>query len=241
MRHFGLIGYPLGHSLSADFFAEKFARGGVDAEYSLYPIGSIDEVLPLLKKLSGFNVTTPYKKEIIPLLDRLSEEAAAVGAVNCVKIMADGSACGYNTDVAGIRETLAGLGDLCGEKALVLGGSGGAAAAVKYVLNGMGVRCTSVSRTAGEGSIAYSELTHDVITEHTLIINATPLGMSPDFESCPDIPYEALTSAHTLFDLVYNPEVTEFLSRGARQGTRTTGGKLMFVEQAEASWRIWNG
>ncbi len=240
MRHFGLIGYPLGHSLSAEYFADKFMREGIGAEYTLYPIENIGEVRPLLSKLGGFNVTIPYKKAVIPYLDRLSDEAAAVGAVNCVKVLSDGTTCGYNTDVDGIRAALAEV-NLTGVRALLLGGSGGAAAAVKYVLRGAGASVTTVSRTAGNGDLTYNKVTREVIAAHSMIINATPLGMSPNIAECPDIPYEALTPVHTLFDMVYNPEVTEFLRRGDVLGARTIGGRRMLVAQAEASWRVWNG
>ena len=242
MRKFGLIGRPLGHSKSAEYFTAKFGREHIDAEYRLYELPSIeslDSILP--EDIEGFNVTIPYKKEIMAFLDGISDEAEAVGAVNCVKC-SNGRRTGYNTDVEGIRKSLykllAGSGEL--PKALVLG-TGGAAQAVEYVLMELSIEFAIVSRDPLRGNMTYADLTPDTMAEYGLIINTTPVGMYPHTDEAPDIPYHALTCAHCLFDTIYNPACTQFLMRGSEAGACTLNGETMFVSQAEASWRIWNG
>lgn len=245
MRQFGLIGRHLSYSFSARYFAEKFASLGIadECSYSLWEIADIIELPRLLASQSdvrGFNVTIPYKEQIIPYLDSLSSEAAAVGAVNCVKVLSDGSLRGFNTDVDGIRFTLDKL--LCEQhisSALILG-SGGASKAVRYVLRERGIDAGVVSRTKGSGDLCYNELSPEVMASNSLIINATPLGTSPAVEQCPDIPYELLTSGHFLFDLVYNPSPTEFLRRGMARGAHVSGGIDMLYAQADSAWSIWN-
>ncbi len=239
MRHFGLIGYPLIHSFSAIYFNEKFKSERIDAEYSLLEIASVEDLESRIGGLSGFNVTIPYKKAVMPYLAQISDEALAVGAVNCVKVEPDGKLHGYNTDVEGIRATLAQCGDLSGTKALVLG-SGGAAAAVKFVLKENCIDCLTVSRSSERGDCTYSDLTSGLIRRYRLIVNTTPLGMYPETDAMPDIPYSALTGEHVLFDLIYNPEQTRFLQEGASRGARTFNGREMFIRQAEVSWQIWN-
>lgn len=238
MKHYGLIGYPLGHSASATYFGKKFASQGIEAEYTLYPIECIEEVENLGDALSGFNVTIPYKKAIIPYLTTITPQAAAVGAVNCVKIDSNGAMHGHNTDVIGIKATLAQY-ELNGKRALVLG-TGGASVAVVYVLKELGMDVTVVSRSAAEGVITYGEVSVEVIDATTLIVNATPVGMYPHTEEAPQLPYQALGKNHILFDLIYNPAVTKFLKLGAEQGATTIGGEEMFCCQAEASWDIWS-
>lgn len=239
MRHFGLIGHPLGHSRSAELFNGRFRREGIDAEYTLYDLPDMDNVREAVKGLSGFNVTIPYKKSIIRYLDRLDTEAEAIGAVNCVKVCGDGTLCGYNTDAEGIRVALSGVGSLRGESALVLG-SGGAAAAAVHVLAELGMEVRTVSRSRGRGDLTYSDLTEDIVGGCRLIVNATPVGMYPNVSERPDIPYSAITPQHVLFDLIYNPCMTEFLKAGAAMGAHTINGEEMFLRQAEASWRHWN-
>lgn len=238
MKEYGLIGRPLGHSASAKYFADKFAMQSIDANYSLYELNQIEEVEQLRAKLCGFNVTIPYKKQILPFLASVSDEAAKVGAVNCVKIDSEGKMHGYNTDVVGIRATLSKF-ELQGKKALVLG-TGGAAAAVLFVLEQLGMEVTSVSRTAGENRITYDIVTPELIASTTLIVNATPVGMYPHTDEAPTLPYEALTPNHILFDLIYNPAKTLFLTLGEQRGAKVVGGDEMFRRQAEASWEIWN-
>ena len=237
MRHYGIIGYPLQHSFSAKYFSEKFAREHIDAEYSLYPIpiGNLKlDIGHLLDSLDGFNVTMPYKQDIIPFLDRLDETAKAVGAVNVVH-----QRVGYNTDCLGFMESIRPLLRENDKKALVLG-TGGASKAVCYGLQQLGVIPTLVSRTKREGVLTYEELTEDVMKDYTVIVNCTPLGMVPDTESYPDIPYALLSTRHLLFDCVYNPEETLFLRKGAAQGAKTQNGIEMLYGQAKAAWAIWS-
>ena len=237
MKHFALIGYPLGHSLSASYFGEKFAREGIDAEYSPLAFERAEEVLPHCKHLSGFNVTIPHKQAIMPFLSAISEEAQAIGAVNCVKVTPNGLE-GYNTDVVGIRKSLEGVA-LEGAKALVLG-TGGASKAVQYVLRTSGAEVKVVSRTEGAAELTYNDLSEELIADTDIIVNTTPLGMFPNTDSAPALPYSALSAKHTLFDCVYNPRLTKFLQLGAEQGAKTIDGLTMFYAQAEASWEIWN-
>ena len=236
MKHFALIGYPLGHSLSKAYFTEKFSREGIEADYTPLPIERAEEVLPHCEHLSGFNVTIPHKQAIMPLLTEISEEAKAVGAVNCVKVTPQGLV-GYNTDVIGIRKSLEGI-NLEGAKALVLG-TGGASKAVEYVLREGGAEVAIVSRTKGAADLTYEDLTEEVIRNCDIIVNATPIGMFPNVSNAPKLPYSALSARHTLFDCVYNPQITEFLKRGAQQGARIIDGLTMFYAQAEVSWEIW--
>ena len=237
MKHFALIGYPLGHSLSAKYFAEKFSAEAIDAEYSPLAIERAEEVLPHCEHLSGFNVTIPHKQAIMPFLSAISEEAQAIGAVNCVKVAPDGLE-GYNTDVVGIRKSLEGV-TLEGAKALVLG-TGGASKAVQYVLRTSGAEVKVVSRTEGAADLTYSDLSEELIADTDIIVNTTPLGMFPNTDSAPALPYSALSAKHTLFDCVYNPRLTKFLQLGAERGAHTIDGLTMFYAQAEASWAIWN-
>ena len=237
IRLFALIGHPLGHSKSAEYFTEKFERGRLYANYSLLDIEQVEEVLPYCEELDGFNVTIPHKQAIIPLLAAISDEAAEIGAVNCVKVTPDGL-IGYNTDAEGIRKSLEGI-ELQGLKALVLG-TGGASKAVQYVLRKGGVDVKVVSRTQGVADLTYEDLSEEIIRERLLIVNTTPLGMFPNIDSAPVLPYSAISPKHTLFDCVYNPRQTRFLQLGAERGAYTIDGMRMFVAQAEASWRIWS-
>ncbi len=237
MRHFGIIGFPLLHSFSAKYFSEKFEREHIEAEYSLYPIGIEDlrlKIEDLLDSLDGFNVTMPYKQEIIPYLERLDDTAREVGAVNVVH-----RRVGYNTDCLGFMESIQPLLRKEDKQALVLG-TGGASKAVCYGLKQLGVRPTLVSRKPKAGMLGYEDLTKDVMAAHTVIVNCTPLGMLPDVDSCPPIPYEMVTARHLLFDCVYNPEETLFLKKGKAQGAIIQNGIGMLYGQAKAAWAIWN-
>ncbi len=246
MKLYGLIGFPLGHSFSEKYFAEKFAKEGIhDTVYRNFPIESIDRVTDMINEnadLCGFNVTIPYKQEIIPFLTELDVEAEKIGAVNCVKIertLETIKLTGYNTDAYGFRKSLTGLIGEIRPKALVLG-TGGASKAVKYVLSDLGIEYKGVSRNASAENISYGDLTRDIAETHKLIVNCTPLGTYPKIEGCPDLPYEFIGAGHYLFDLVYNPSVTEFLRRGAQNGAKTVNGYEMLVGQAEKAWAIWN-
>ncbi|MFR9650964.1 MAG: shikimate dehydrogenase [Rikenellaceae bacterium] len=242
MRKFGLIGRHLPHSFSGRYFAQKFEREGIiDCSYSLYEMESIEGVEQLLSdtEMVGFNVTIPYKLEVMRYLTSLSEEAEAVGAVNCVKICGD-EVVGYNTDIIGFEESLKRMLDgAAPAKALILG-SGGASMAVEYVLGRLGIDFTVVSRRGGEGRYNYEQLTAEVIEEHKLIVNATPLGTFPDVDSAPPIDYSVVTANHYLYDLVYNPPMTKFLSLGEQRGATICNGEAMLIGQAEAAWRIWS-
>ena len=242
MKRFGLIGKKLGHSFSAKYFAEKFEREGLQGcDYSLYELPEIECVkeFMLTPDLVGFNVTIPYKQQIIPYLDALDEQAREVGAVNCVKIERDGRRVGYNTDVDGIRLS---LDKLLGEEkvsaALILG-TGGASQAVQYVLRERGIDYKVVSREKDKADLTYDDLTQEVMATHRLIINASPVGMYPACDNCPNIPYAMLSGSHFLFDLVYNPLTTRFMELGAEQGAATLSGIDMLYAQAESAWKIW--
>ena len=239
MRHFGLIGRKLGHSFSAKFFNGKFKAEQIDADYNLFEIESID-MLPLLVKehmLEGFNVTIPYKESVISYLDELSEEAKTIGAVNCV-VLRDGKMIGHNTDITGIEASLHWL-DIAPEAKVLILGTGGASKAVQYVLRKYGISFTVVSRDEQKGNTTYSKLTAEDIAEHKIVINTTPLGMSPDVDSAPEIDYSAIDAEHKVFDLVYNPAETLFLKRCKEQGAATMGGIMMLQTQAIASWHLW--
>lgn len=236
MRHFGIIGFPLLHSFSAKYFSEKFVREGIDAEYSLYLIEELtkERVNELLNGLDGMNVTMPHKQAIIPYLERLDDTAAEVGAVNVICKRA-----GYNTDCLGFIESIKPLLRAYDKKALVLG-TGGASKAVCYGLKQLGVSPTLVSRTPAEGMIGYEALDEAIMKEYTVIVNCTPLGMLPDIDSCPALPYELISARHLLFDCVYNPEETLFLKKGKAQGAMIQNGMEMLYGQAKAAWNIWN-
>ena len=242
MKRYGLIGYPLTHSLSQQYFTQKFIEEGIeDCVYERFSIPSITDLHDILQThpdLCGFNITIPYKKEVLAFLTERSKAVEEVGACNCVKIEA-GKLIGYNTDVIGFENSLIPFLKPTHNKALVLG-TGGAALAIVYVLQKLGITFNYVSRTAMSGHFTYNDLDASVMASHTLIINTTPLGMFPNIEDCPDIPYNLLTPAHHLFDLTYNPAVSSFLTKGMQMGATIQNGQQMFVEQAEQSWRIWN-
>lgn len=243
MTRFGLIGKPLSHSFSQRYFTEKFQREGLaDHRYDLFEIDHAEELRPLIARtpgLQGLNITIPYKQTVMPLLDAVDPLAAAVGAVNTIRIGADGRLTGHNTDVEGFRATLVPL--LKGRKprALVLG-SGGASRAVAFVLREQGIKFRVVSRSRERGDMTYDLLEPIVVDVCTLIVNTTPLGMHPSVEELPPLPYEAIGPRHVLIDLVYNPARTAFLREGAQRGATTANGLAMLHAQAEASWRIWN-
>lgn len=241
MRHFGLIGRKLSHSFSAKFFNSKFSAEQIDADYQLFELETIGELPALITSLhlDGFNVTIPYKESVMEYLDEITAEAREVGAVNCVEFK-DGKLIGHNTDIRGIEASLHWLNIEGCKRALILG-TGGASKAVQHVLRTQGIEYKCVSRSSARGDITYEELTPEIIAEHKLIINTTPVGMFPDVEQAPSIPYEALGSEHRVFDLVYNPATTEFLRRSEEHGAQTMGGMLMLQTQAIASWHIWRG
>lgn len=238
---YGLIGYPLKHSFSPAYFKNKFATENIDAEYRAFPIKSIEYIQSLLEEypsLSGLNVTIPYKADIIEYVDNMDADAEKVQAINCIKIK-DGKTIGYNTDIIGFAESLAPLLQPNMDKALVLG-SGGASRAVQFVLNKLDIDFQVVSRAKTDHSILYQEVTDKLIGKHKLIINTTPLGMYPNIDSSPEIPYDTITPEHLLYDLIYNPVATKFLQIGKQKGAMTKNGQEMLELQADASWKVWN-
>lgn len=245
MVTYGLIGEKLGHSFSADFFNKKFDEEGIQDSYMLFPIPSIKSfptILTTYKNLKGLNVTIPYKQEVIEYLDSLSEEAEQIGAVNVIKISRENDKIkltGHNSDSIGFEKSLLPLLRPDITKALVLG-TGGASKAVSYVLDKLCIKYKLVSRNPGPDRISYSDLDEKTMSEYKLIINTTPLGMYPDIETCPPIPYHFISPEHICYDLVYNPHITEFLKRAESHGAKIKNGLEMLHLQALAAWDIWN-
>lgn len=242
MKRYGLIGYPLSHSFSQKYFTEKFLKESIeDALYENYSIPDINELTDILKAnkdLCGFNVTIPYKKAILAFLQTWSPVVETMGACNCVRIE-NGVLTGHNTDVVGFEKSLEPFLKPHHTKALILG-TGGAAAAVSYVFNKRGIQFKYVSRQSSDLAISYEELDGAIMQQYTLIINTTPLGMSPNINECPPIPYSFIGAAHHCFDLIYNPSETLFLQKSKDAGATIQNGAEMLVIQAEESWRIWN-
>lgn len=238
MRRFGIIGNPVEQSFSARYFTEKFEREGIDAEYKKYKCETINEARDVLGIVDGCNVTIPHKQAIMALLDELDETAREIGAVNVVKKGREGYLTGYNTDCIGFMDSIRPMLRLTDKKALILG-TGGAAKAVRYGLQKLGLTPTYVSRTPKEGQLGYTDLTPAILASHTVIVNCTPVGMWPNVEGKPAIPYEYISSEHLLFDCIYNPEETEFLREGRERGARTKNGMEMLIGQAVAAWKIW--
>ncbi len=244
MKQFGLIGKVLVHSFSKKFFTEKFANENIDARYELYEMPVIDDFKTLIttKEFSGFNVTIPYKEQIIPLLDSLDPIAEGIGAVNTVKFIRNNGKTelrGYNTDIIGFTDSIKPLLRESHKKALVLG-TGGASKAVCYALKLMGIEYKYVSRNTRPDCFTYDDLTKEVMQEYTVIVNCSPVGTFPKVDKAPNIPYEYVTSDHLLYDLVYNPEHTKFCQLGEARGAITKNGLEMLHNQAIASWKIWN-
>lgn len=234
MCHYGIIGKPLTHSFSAPYFAQKFAKEGIEAEYKAYEMDELSTIATLMDRLHGFNVTYPLKERIIPYLRGIDTVADTIGAVN---VVCDGK--GYNTDWIGFKCSIQPHLLPHDKKVLVLG-TGGASKAVQYALKALQLDFTLVSRHPHATIIGYDDLTKELMTTHTVIINCTPLGMYPSVESLPAIPYEHLTSRHMLYDCVYNPAQTAFLLEGAKRGARTMNGLEMLHIQADEAWKIWN-
>jgi len=252
MKKYGLIGFPLTKSFSKSWFNEKFSVEGIDAYYEIYPIENIlafKEFITKNNDISGLNVTIPHKQTVMPFLDDIDQEATQIGAVNVIKVIKDSSnnikLIGYNTDLFGFRESVKPFiskmksnGDL-NLKALILG-TGGASKAINYGLKQLDIETLYVSRTSGNGKIAYSDLNDTHYKDYHVIVNTTPLGMNPDFDSCPPIDYSKLTNKHFLFDAVYNPDKTKFLELGESNGAAIKNGLEMLHLQAKAAWEIWN-
>ncbi len=256
-KKFGLIGYPLSHSFSEKYFIEKFERENIpDCKYNLYPIEKIEQLSQLLAdnpELCGLNVTIPYKESIIPFLDELDENAKAVGAVNCIKIVKDTETkasrlIGFNTDIFGFKQSIKPFLETQHHRALILG-AGGGAKAVSFVLKEIGIDCFFVTRSKRAGNVedqqienlfSYEELNENIVNAFKLIINASPVGMYPNINEAPALPYRFISHSHLLYDLIYNPNETEFLKRGKSKGASVVNGLSMLHQQAEEAWRIWN-
>lgn len=242
---YGLIGYPLGHSFSDKYFSEKFMKENIPSTYTLFPIPSIGDFPDLIRNnpsLLGINVTIPYKEQVMDYLDELSEASERIGAVNVIKINRTLSGSfilkGYNSDYIGFRDSIAPLLTPKIKKALILG-TGGASKAVEFALEKLGIECKKVSRNPSETELGYSDLSKEIMHANRLIVNTTPLGMSPNENTCPPIPYSLITPCHICYDLVYNPSVTEFMRRCAVRGATIKNGLEMLFRQADAAWDIW--
>jgi len=244
-RKFGLLGRNISYSFSRDYFTRKFARLGLeDHVYVNFDLQDLNEFPDLISRekdlLGGLNVTIPYKEEVMQFLDEIDQEAALIGAVNTIKVLADGKLKGYNTDAFGFESSLKSClrGD---EKGALILGTGGASKAVAFVLQKLAIPYQYVSRSGkGSEAISYSELTGALVKEHEIIVNCTPLGTFPEVERKPEIPYSSITPRHLLFDLIYNPEKTAFLLEGKSRGARIQNGRRMLELQADKAWEIWN-
>lgn len=239
MKRYGLIGFPLSHSFSEKYFTEKFRREGIsDCVYQLYPLSSIDELPELLQQqpdLHGLNVTIPYKQQVLPFLHDTSH--LPLQACNCIRIE-NNKLIGFNTDVVGFQKSFTPQLKSHHTRALILG-SGGAAAAVAYSLQQLGITYKIVSRSPDEDALSYHDVEERILSTYHVIINTTPLGQYPAVDAAPPLPYHLLTPQHYLFDLLYNPVKTVFLQKGEERGAAIKNGGDMLVIQAEESWRIW--
>lgn len=242
---YGLLGYPLGHSFSKNYFNNKFEAEKIDAEYINFEIPDINMLMEVISEyynLNGLNVTIPYKEQVIPFLDELDEDAANIGAVNVIKIIRNNDDLklkGYNSDVIGFCDSISPLLKPHMKKALILG-TGGAAKAVQYGLKKLGIESQFVSRRRSDNAITYTDITKETLDEYHVIVNTTPLGMYPNIDECPDIPYELLTPEHLCYDLLYNPDETLFMKNAKAHGAVTKNGLEMLLLQAFASYDIWN-
>lgn len=242
-KTFGLVGRNISYSFSAKYFAEKFAKLGVDYTYQNFDIESIkdfQDIIKETKKLKGLNVTIPYKEEVISMLDSLSKTAEIIGAVNTITISKKGMLKGYNTDHYGFRKALKPLLNKKVHKRALILGTGGAAKAVAFALRKMKIEYDFVSRTATDVIFSYECLDAEIFNDYQIIINTTPLGTFPNVEEHPPIDYSLFTPNHIAFDLIYNPEETYFLRKARENGAVTANGYAMLVHQAEKAWEIWN-
>lgn len=242
---YGLIGEHLTHSFSLTYFNQKFEAENIDARYVNFEIPDIGDIMEIFAEhpnLAGLNVTIPYKEQVIPYLDDIDETAKRIGAVNVIKIKWDESGNprlkGFNSDVIGFTDSiLPMLGENRG-KALILG-TGGAAKAIYVGLVNIGIEPVFVSRNPKEGMLSYEELTEEIISDHHIIVNTTPLGMYPNVDTCPPIPYQFLTEEHICYDLIYNPDQTLFMKQSQKNGAKVKNGLEMLLLQAFESYRIW--
>ena len=241
-KKFGLIGKKLTHSFSKGYFANKFKKAKLGYEYLNFELEDISKFPQLLEgdhKISGFNVTIPYKEEIIPYLDEVSKKAREIGAVNTIAIR-DGKLIGYNTDVYGFENSLAKTMSWKELNHALILGTGGASKAIQYVLGDLGITYDLISRNKSDQTLSYDDLDRQLLKRTQLIVNTTPLGMYPYIDDAPNIPYQFLSPEHLLYDLIYNPEKTLFLKMGEEKGAMIKNGFDMLVLQADRSWQIWN-
>ena len=247
MDKYGLIGYPLGHSFSISYFNQKFADEGINAKYENYEIASIDELTEILDstpELRGLNVTIPYKEKVIPFLDSISPEARAIGAVNVIRVTHEKNKTilkGFNSDVIGFTQSIEPMIDKKWHKKALILGTGGASKAICYGLKSLGIEPVFVSRYGRPDTIQYEKVTPEVVKEYNVIVNCTPLGMYPNTDVCPKLPYEAMDNHTILYDLIYNPDQTLFMRKGAEYGAEVKNGLEMLLLQAFASWEFWHG
>ncbi len=244
MKLYGLIGYPLGHSFSKQYFTDKFEKEHIDAQYEKFEIADIAQLREIIQdeRLVGLNVTIPYKEQVIPFLDELTPRAKAIGAVNVIRIERKENRIllvGDNSDVVGFMESIRPLLKPQHQQALILG-TGGASKAVQYGLTQLGIASHFVSRHEKENMFTYSQLTEEVMQRHTVIVNASPVGTFPHSDEFPDIPYQWIGHQHVLFDLVYNPSLTRFLEKGEEKGATIKNGLEMLEKQAVEAWNVWN-
>jgi len=242
MKTYGLIGKNISYSFSRSYFSDKFGQLKIDAEYVNFDLQNIDQLYSVLKEtpnLGGLNVTIPYKEQVIPFLTNLDPIAKEIGAVNTIKLDNTGALTGYNTDYYGFQESLHPHLKDHHKKALILG-TGGASKAIAYTLQKLNIAHTSVSRSAKDGQITYFDLNKEVLADHLLIINCTPLGTFPDVEAYPPIPVEFLTTNHLLYDLIYNPKITKLMKLTIYANGQVINGEKMLELQAEKAWEIWN-
>lgn len=246
MDKYGLIGYPLGHSFSISYHNQRFADEGINAKYLNFEIPSIEDLPAVLgsnPELKGLNVTIPYKEKVMEFLDYVSPEARAIGAVNVIRVVHEGKKTilkGYNSDVIGFTQSIEPMLEDCHKKALILG-TGGASKAIAYGLKSLGLEFVFVSRYERSDTIQYKQITPDIIHEYNVLVNCTPLGMFPKTEECPLLPYDAMDERNILYDLIYNPDETLFMRRGAEHGAQVKNGLEMLLLQAFASWEFWQG
>lgn len=244
-KTYGLLGKNISYSFSKKYFTDKFELLNLThLEYVNFDLEKIeffrDQVLCDIDRLGGMNVTIPYKESIIPYLDEIDKQASAIGAVNTIKILKGNRLKGYNTDAFGFEKSLKSCwrGD---EKGALILGTGGASKAIAFVLEKLNVDFLFVSRSSGRSrTVTYDALDKELITNHQMIINCSPLGTYPDIDLKPNLPYEFLTDRHLLFDLIYNPAKTAFLQMGEKAGSTIMNGRSMLEYQAEKSWEIWN-
>ncbi|MBR9915018.1 MAG: shikimate dehydrogenase [Algicola sp.] len=243
MHRLGLIGKNISYSFSRTYFNQKFQNEQLPYTYENFDLEAISELKTIIHDQSdilGFNVTIPYKEQVIPLLDKIDKKAKRIGAVNTITVDKNKQLKGYNTDCYGFKKSIKPLLEAHHKKALILG-TGGASKAIAYVLKKLKIKFEYVSRTPNDvATFTYEELSSKILSKYTVIINCTPVGTFPNVNACPKIPYDGITSKHLLYDLIYNPEETEFLRLGKRQGAKISNGYQMLVYQAEKAWRIWN-